>query len=144
MRRAIGLATERHHEHATLEHLLLSLIEDQDAAPVFLACDINLDQLRKELTGYIDSSKLANLVTTVPGAAKPTAAVQLVVRRAILHNSKVGRAETTGADVVVALIAGEVGSHAVNILKRQGMTRIDAENYVAKSRGKPPDDGQSG
>ena len=55
LHRAIALATEGRHEFATLEHLLLCLTEDQDAASVFLACEIELDQLRNELTGYINS-----------------------------------------------------------------------------------------
>ena len=141
--RAIGLGTERHQEYATLEHLLLSLTEDQDAASLLLACHVDMEQLRKELTDHIDK-KLDSLVTTVPGATKPTAGFQRVVQRAILHNSKSGRAETTGADVVVALFAGELESFAVKFLHKQGMTRIDAENYIANGRDKPLDGGQSG
>jgi hypothetical protein len=142
LHRAIGLATERHHEYATLEHLLLSLTEDQDAASVFLACNVKTEQLRKELTDFIDI-KLERLLATVPGAIKPTTSFRLVVRRAMLDNSKSGRAETNGADVLVALFP-ELESYAVRTLLQHGMTRIDAENYVANSRGKPLVEGKSG
>jgi hypothetical protein len=139
---AIGLASERHHEYATLEHLLLSLTEDQDAASVFLACHINMEQLRKELTDYIES-RLDVLVTTVPGAAKPTVGFQRVVQRAVLHIDNSGRDEVTGADVVVALFS-EPESHAVNILRQQGMARLDAVNYIVHGLAKPLGGGQSG
>jgi ATP-dependent Clp protease ATP-binding subunit ClpA len=139
--RAISLATERRHEYATVEHLLVSLTEDQDAASVILGCHVDMDQLRRDLTDHIDS-KLEHLVTAVPGTAKPTSTFQHVVQRAILHISKLGRDEITGANVLVALFT-EVESHAVHFLRKQGMNRIDAENYIANSRGKP-DGGQSG
>ena len=142
LHRAISLATERHHEYATLEHLLLSLTEEQDAASVILGCHVDMDQLRKELTNHIDR-KLEHLVTNVPGAAKPTTTFQHVVQRAILYISKLGRDEINGANVLVALFT-EVESHAVHFLRQQGMTRIDAENYIANGRGKPLDGGQSG
>jgi hypothetical protein len=142
LHRAIGLASERHHEYATLEHLLLSLTEVQDAASVFLACHINMDQLRKELTDYIDS-KLDPLVTTVPGATKPTTGFQRVVQRAILHVQNSGGGEVTGANVLVALFT-ERESHAVNILQQKGMTRLDAVNYIVHGLAKPRGGDQSG
>jgi hypothetical protein len=142
LQRAIGLATERHHEHTTLEHLLLSLTEDQDATSVFLASNVNMEQLRKELTDFIDI-KLDRLVTTVPGATMPTPTLRIVVRRAILDNSKSGRTETTGVDVLVALFP-EIESYAVRSLHQHGMTRIGVENYIASGRGKPLGGDQSG
>jgi Clp amino terminal domain, pathogenicity island component/Glyoxalase superfamily protein len=140
--RAIGLGTERHHEYAALEHLLLSLTDDKDAASVLLACHINMDQLRNELTDYIDS-KLDSLVTAVPGTTKPTTAFQRVVQRAVLRNMISGRDEITGANVVVALFS-EPESFALNILQQQGMTRVDAEKYIVHGPAKPLGGGQSG
>ena len=61
LRRALQYANERSHEYATLEHLLLSLIDDRDAAAVMRACDVDLDLLRDKLTGYIDN-ELSGLV----------------------------------------------------------------------------------
>ena len=62
LHRALALANERHHEYATLEHLLLALIDDQDAAAVMRACNVDLDKLRRSLTAYLES-ELENLVT---------------------------------------------------------------------------------
>jgi hypothetical protein len=142
LHRAIGLASERHHEYATLEHLLLSLTEDQEAASVFLACHMDMEQLRKELTEYIDS-KLDVLVTTEPGDPKPTVGFQRVVQRAVLHVQNSGRDEVTGANVVVALFS-EPESPSVDFLKRQGMTRLDAVNYIVHGLAKPFGGGHSG
>ena len=102
---------------------------------MILGCHVDMDQLRKVLIDHIDS-KLEYLVTTVPGAAKPTSTFQLVVQRAILHVSKLGRDEVTGANVLVALFP-ELESYAVRSLQQHGMTRIDAVNYIANGRGKP-------
>jgi hypothetical protein len=143
LHRAIALATERRHEFATLEHLLLTLTEDQDAASVFLGCEIDLDRLRNELTGYIASSKLDNLVTAAPGSAKPTTGFQRVVQRAVLHVQNSGRSQVTGANVLVALFS-EPDSHAVNLLRQQGMTRTDAVSYVTHGITRPREGDQSG
>jgi ATP-dependent Clp protease ATP-binding subunit ClpA len=62
LHRALALANERHHEYATLEHLLLALVDDQDAAAVMRACSVDLDTLRRNLVDYIDT-ELTNLVT---------------------------------------------------------------------------------
>jgi len=142
LHRAISLASERHHEYATLEHLLLSLTEDQDAASVFLACNMDIEQLRKELTEYINS-KLDQLVTTAPGAPKPTTGFQRAVQRAVLHIQNSGRDETNSGDVVVSLFT-ERESSAVDFLQRQGMTRLDAVNYIVHGLAKPLGGGQSG
>ena len=140
LHRAIGFATERHHEYATLEHLLLSLTEDQDAASVILGCHVDMDQLRRDLTDHIDS-KLEHLVTAVPGTAKPTTGFQRVVQRAVLHIQNSGRDQVTSADVVVALFS-EPESRSVDFLKRQGMTRLDAVNFIVHGLAKPLGGGQ--
>ena len=102
---------------------------------MILGCHVDTDQLRKELTDYIDN-KLDRLATTVPGVAKPTVGFQRVMQRAVLRIINSGRDEVTGANVVVALFA-EPESHAVNILQQQGMTRIDAESYIVRGLAKP-------
>ena len=140
IRRGVSLANEHHHEFATVEHLLLSLTEDQDAANVIKGCGVDITQLRKELTDHIDS-ELKHLVTDVPDAAKPTSNFQHVVQRAILHVFQSGGKEVTGANVVVALFT-EVESYAVRILNQHGMIRDDAITFI-RSRNKPLDDGQS-
>src|SRR4029078_7942371 len=88
--RALALATERHQEYATLEHLLLALIEDQDAAAVMRGCNVDLDVLKRNLVEYIDT-ELANLATAEEEDSKPTAGFQRVIQRAVIHVQSSGR-----------------------------------------------------
>jgi ATP-dependent Clp protease ATP-binding subunit ClpA len=84
LRRALQYANERSHEYATLEHLLLSLIDDRDAAAVMRACEVDLDLLKDKLTAYIDG-ELSGLVLDTHGDAQPTAGFQRVIHRAVAH-----------------------------------------------------------
>ncbi len=136
LHRALGIANERRHEYATLEHLLLSLLEDTDAAAVMRACSVDLDVLRKSLTDYVDQ-ELANLVTKGRDEAKPTAGFQRVIQRAVIHVQSSGREEVTGANVLVAIFA-ERESHAAFFLQEQDMTRYDAVNYISHGIAKRP------
>ena len=129
LHRALGYASERRHEYATLEHLLLALTEDQDAVAVLRACNVDLDRLRRDLIEFVDTS-LTDLVSTRGGDPKPTAGFQRVVQRAAIHVQSSGREEVTGANVVVALFS-ERESHAVYFLQLQDMTRLDAVNYIS-------------
>ncbi|WP_029004580.1 ATP-dependent Clp protease ATP-binding subunit ClpA [Azorhizobium doebereinerae] len=129
LHRALALANERHHEYATLEHLLLSLVDDQDAAAVMRACNVDLDKLRRNLVEYVDT-ELENLVQTGGDDSKPTAGFQRVIQRAVIHVQSSGREEVTGANVLVAIFA-ERESHAAYFLQEQDMTRYDAVNYIS-------------
>jgi ATP-dependent Clp protease ATP-binding subunit ClpA len=129
LHRALALASERRHEYATLEHLLLALIDDPDAASVMRACNVDLDQLRRTVTDYIDS-ELDNLVGDGREDSKPTAGFQRVIQRAVIHVQSSGREEVTGANVLVAIFA-ERESHAAYFLQEQDMTRYDAVNYIS-------------
>src|SRR5688500_2283734 len=129
LHRALALANERHHEYATLEHLLLALLEDQDAAAVMRACNVDLEKLKRSLVGYIES-ELDNLVTEGHEDSKPTAGFQRVIQRAVIHVQSSGREEVTGANVLVAIFA-ERESHAAYFLQEQDMTRYDAVNYIS-------------
>src|SRR5277367_4882986 len=136
LHRALALANERHHEYATLEHLLLALIEDQDAAAVMRACNVDLDKLRRSLVHYIDS-EFENLVTEGREEARATNGFQRVVQRAAIHVQSSGREEVTGANVLVAIFA-ERESHAAYFLQEQDMTRYDAVNYISHGIAKRP------
>jgi ATP-dependent Clp protease ATP-binding subunit ClpA len=136
LHRALALANERHHEYATLEHLLLVLIEDQDAAAVMRACNVDLKKLRRRVIAYLDS-ELDNLVTGVAEDSKPTAGFQRVIQRAVIHAQSSGREEVTGANVLVAIFA-ERESHAAYFLQEQDMTRYDAVNYISHGIAKRP------
>src|SRR6202163_4972351 len=129
LHRALALANERHHEYATLEHLLLALIEDQDAAAVMRACNVDLEKLKRNLVDYIDG-ELDNLVMEGDDDSKPTAGFQRVIQRAVIHVQSSGREEVTGANVLVAIFA-ERESHAAYFLQEQDMTRYDAVNYIS-------------
>ncbi|HEY8578953.1 MAG TPA: ATP-dependent Clp protease ATP-binding subunit ClpA [Beijerinckiaceae bacterium] len=137
LHRALAVANERRHEYATLEHLLLSLLDDGDAAAVMRACSVDLDSLKKSLVDYIDN-ELANLATNSRNdEAKPTAGFQRVIQRAVIHVQSSGREEVTGANVLVAIFA-ERESHAAYFLQEQDMTRYDAVNYISHGIAKRP------
>ncbi|MFO0541251.1 MAG: ATP-dependent Clp protease ATP-binding subunit ClpA, partial [Phenylobacterium sp.] len=129
LHRAVALANERKHEYATLEHLLLSLIEDEDSVGVMKACDVDLDVLKTTLTNYVDN-ELKSLVVDDGEDAKPTPSFQRVIQRAVIHVQSSGRDEVTGANVLVAIFS-ERESHAAYFLQEQEMTRYDAVNYIA-------------
>ena len=136
LHRALAIANERHHQYATLEHLLLSLIDDTDAAAVMRACSVDLDKLRGSLVGYLET-EFENLIGDGAEDAKPTAGFQRVVQRAVIHVQSSGREEVTGANVLIAIFA-ERESHAAYFLQEQDMTRYDAVNYISHGIAKRP------
>ena len=139
---ALAQANQRRHEFATLEHLLLSLLEEPDALRVLQACGVNIDELRGTLIEFIDDD-LSNLVTDIEGSeAVPTAAFQRVIQRAAIHVQSSGRTEVTGANVLVAIFA-ERESNAAYFLQEQDMTRYDAVNYIAHGVAKDPAFGEA-
>ncbi|MBW0159042.1 ATP-dependent Clp protease ATP-binding subunit ClpA [Sedimentimonas flavescens] len=139
---ALALANARKHELATLEHLLLALIEEPDASRVMRACGVDLEELRETLTEFIDDD-LSTLITEIEGSeAVPTAAFQRVIQRAAIHVQSSGRAEVTGANVLVAIFA-ERESNAAFFLQEQDMTRYDAVNFIAHGVAKDPEFGEA-
>ena len=136
LHRALVYANTKHHEFATLEHLLLALVEDPDAVAVMRACDVNIELLKQELTQYINS-ELQNLIHPASGEAKPTSSFQRVLQRAAIHVQSSGREEVTGANVLVSLFS-ERESNAVFLLQEQEMTRYDAVNYISHGITKAP------
>ena len=135
LRRAMDLAEALGHELVTLEHLLIALIEDSDALEVLAACNINTDDLRRELERHLDEN-LSSLVGT-GGETQPTTGFQRVVQRAIIHTQSSGREVATGANILIALFA-EKESHAVWALEQQEMARLDAVSYVSHGIAKNP------
>lgn len=136
LHKAVAFANQRKHEYCTLEHLLLSLSEDQDASNVMRACDVDIAGLRKSLTEYLDV-ELKSLIVEDSDDAKPTAGFQRVIQRAVIHVQSSGRDEVTGANVLVAIFS-ERESHAAYFLQEQDMTRYDAVNYIAHGIAKKP------
>ena len=136
LHRAIASASSRKHEFATLEHLLLALLDDKEANAVMRACGVNLDVIKQNLENYIDK-ELSSLIVENGEEAKPTAGFQRVIQRAVIHVQSSGREEVTGGNVLVAIFA-ERESHAAYFLQEQEMTRYDAVNYISHGIAKVP------
>ena len=131
---ALSAASSRHHEYATLEHLLLALIDDEHAAKVMTACGVDLGELKDGVTHYLDT-ELDALKVDSNTDPSPTSGFQRVVQRAILHVQSSGREEVTGANVLVALFS-ERESYAVYFLQQQDMSRLDAVSFISHGVGK--------
>ncbi len=127
-------ASRRRHEYATLEHLLIALVDDDHASKVMGACGVNRDELRASVKHYLDN-ELGALVADSSTDPTPTSGFQRVVQRAILHVQSSGRDEVTGANVLVALFS-ERESYAVYFLQQQDMSRLDAVTYISHGVGK--------
>ena len=136
LHRALGFANERGHEYATLEHLLLALVDDADAGAVMRACELDLDELRGTLTEYVDN-EMGELSVDDNEDAKPTAGFQRVIQRAVIHVQNAGREEVTGANILIAMFA-ERESHAAYFLAERDMTRYDAVNFISHGIAKKP------
>jgi ATP-dependent Clp protease ATP-binding subunit ClpA len=136
-RDALAHANHRRHEFATLEHLLLALTDEPDAARVMRACAVNLTELRSTLVRFLDE-ELESLVSDIEGSqAAPTTGFQRVIQRAAIHVQSSGRNEVSGANVLVAIFA-ERESHAAYFLQQQDMTRYDAVNFISHGVAKDP------
>ena len=138
LHRSVLEADKRNHEFATLEHLLLGLLDDQDAVAVLRACDVNISQLRAELRAYLDQ-ELGNITEDTDIDATPTAGFQRVIQRAILHVQSSGREEVNGSNVLVALFS-ERESHAVFYLQQHEVSRLDIVNYISHGLAKSGED----
>ena len=131
---ALDGARERRHEYATLEHLLLALIADDDASEVMGACGVDLAELADVVRTYLDQ-EYQSLKADEAGEPQPTAGFQRVVQRAILHVQSSGKDTVTGANVLVALFS-ERDSYAVYFLQQQDMSRLDAVSFISHGIGK--------
>ena len=131
---ALSAASSRHHEYATLEHLLLALIDDEHAAKVMTACGVELGELKDAVSVYLDT-ELDALKVENHADPSPTSGFQRVVQRAILHVQSSGREDVTGANVLVALFS-ERESYAVYFLQQQDMSRLDAVSFISHGVGK--------
>ncbi|MBI2567991.1 MAG: ATP-dependent Clp protease ATP-binding subunit ClpA [Candidatus Schekmanbacteria bacterium] len=126
---AVREAQVRRHEYVMIEHLLFALSHERHASTVIRQCGGNLEKLRTDLKTYLDT-EIAPLPEGTVVRPKQTVGFQRVVQRAVLHVRASGKAEVSGADVLVAIL-DERDSYAVTVLRNQGITRYDAVNYVA-------------
>ncbi|RKF19078.1 ATP-dependent Clp protease ATP-binding subunit ClpA [Altericroceibacterium spongiae] len=131
---ALQNASDRSHEYATLEHLLLALVDDSDASEVMTACGVDLEELSGVVKQYLDQ-EYQSLKTDDGSDPQPTAGFQRVIQRAILHVQSSGKDTVTGGNVLVALFS-ERDSYAVYFLQQQDMSRLDAVSYISHGIGK--------
>ncbi|MDQ2878017.1 MAG: ATP-dependent Clp protease ATP-binding subunit ClpA [Pseudomonadota bacterium] len=134
LHKALEAASSRRHEYATLEHLLLALIDDEHASKVMEACGVDTDDLKTTVAHYLDT-ELEALKVDAATDPSPTSGFQRVVQRAILHVQSSGRDEVTGGNVLVALFS-ERESYAVYFLQQQDMSRLDAVSFISHGVGK--------
>ena len=134
LHKALEAASSRRHEYATLEHLLVALIDDEHASKVMEACHVDLGELKTTVAHYLDT-ELDALKVEAATDPSPTSGFQRVVQRAILHVQSSGRDEVTGANVLVALFS-ERESYAVYFLQQQDMSRLDAVSFISHGVGK--------
>jgi ATP-dependent Lon protease len=132
-RRAMASATQRNHRYATLEHLLLALIDDAEASAVLRACNAEPTTLKADLLGFLGSER-ENLFVEPGAEARPSPAFRRVVHRGQLRAQELGRAAATGADVLLGLLP-ETRSPAARLLDKQGVSPAQAADVVAHSGG---------
>ncbi len=129
LNRAFKNAREKRHEFMTVEHLLLALLENASVVEVLQACNIDIDELRRELSLYLEQNTPI-LHDDDHRETQPTLGFQRVLQRAVFHVQSSGKKEVTGANVLVAIF-GEQESHAVYLLNKHDLTRLDVVNYVS-------------
>jgi ATP-dependent Clp protease adapter protein ClpS len=144
LRRALALANARQHPYATFDHLLMALIDDEDAAAVLKACAIEIDRMRANLNHVLDDTSLA-----IEGAvdARPTTGVQRLILRVALDARRFGSSEATGANLLAALFSerdyqvrqGQLDARYKVLLLNQDDARTDfvtevLERFFGKSR----------
>ena len=134
LQRAMEKAISCKHQFITLEHLLFALLEDKDAQKIFDACNINIPELHREISDFLDN-KLGELKNSQDLEPKPTLGFQRVIQRSVIHVQSSGRKEANGSNVLVALYS-ERESHAVYFLQKQDLKRIDVVNYISHGIGK--------
>ncbi len=140
LNRAFKEAREKHHEYMTVEHMLLSLLDNPSAAKVLRACGVDAEKLRKEIAAFIDETT-PRIPENEDRDTQPTLGFQRVLQRAVFHVQSAGKKEVTGANVLVALFS-EQDSQAVYLLNQQDVTRLDVVNYISHGISKVPGESQ--
>ena len=133
-------AREARHEFMTVEHLLLSLLENPSAQAVLKACGADSTRLQHDLEQAIEAS-VSRLAEDDGRDTQPTLGFQRVLQRAVYHVQSSGKKEVTGANVLVAIF-GEKDSHAVYFLNQQDVTRLDVVNYLSHGIAKQGEEGE--
>ena len=133
---AFQLAHGQSHEFVTVEHLLLSLLDNSDALDLLQSNNIKTDTLKIDLEEFVGSTT-PKIEKTDDREIQPTLGFQRVLQRAVFHVQSSGKKEVKGSNIIVAIFS-EKESHSVFLLEQQGLTRLDAVSYL--SHGKQNDD----
>ncbi|ADC63140.1 ATP-dependent Clp protease ATP-binding subunit ClpA [Allochromatium vinosum] len=136
LNRAFKEARAKHHEYMTVEHMLLSLLDNPTAAKVLRACGADAERLRREIATFIEETTPL-IPPNEERDTQPTLGFQRVLQRAVFHVQSAGKKEVTGANVLVALFS-EQDSQAVYLLNQQDVTRLDVVNYISHGISKVP------
>ncbi|HSG03781.1 MAG TPA: ATP-dependent Clp protease ATP-binding subunit ClpA [Marinobacterium sp.] len=123
-------ALHRRHEFMTVEHLLLALLDNRQAAEVLHACGVDFDRLREQLKRFVEETTPLLPENTPEAETQPTLGFQRVLQRAVFHVQSSGKSEVSGANVLVAIFS-EKESHAVYVLQMQGVERLDVVNFIS-------------
>ena len=134
---AFNDARQKRHEYVTVEHLLLSLLDNPSAAHALLACGADLNRLRTELMTFINATTPLLPFSSEEQETQPTLGFQRVLQRAVFHVQSAGHNEVTGANVLVAIF-NEQDSQAVYFLRQENISRLDVVNYLAHGISKLP------
>jgi ATP-dependent Clp protease ATP-binding subunit ClpA len=135
-------AREKRHEFMTVEHLLLSLLDNPSAVGVLRACGSDTERLRNDLSAFIDETTPLIPNEDRERETQPTLGFQRVLQRAVFHVQSSGKSEVTGANVLAAIFS-EQESQAVYFLKKENISRLDVVNYIAHGISKVPDEDSS-
>src|SRR6202048_3521020 len=143
LHRALAIANERHHQYATLEHLLLSLIDDSDAAAVMRACSVDLDKLRTSLVNYLET-EFENLVTdgdaddkidpVIGRNSEINRAIQVLCRRQKNNPLFVGEAGVGKTAIAEGLAKRIVDSEVPEVLAAATVFSLDMGTLLAGTR----------
>src|SRR5271154_6734410 len=131
-------ARSKRHEFMTVEHLLLSLLDNSSAVAVLRACGSDIERLRVDLLNFIDETTPLIDLSDTERETQPTLGFQRVLQRAVFHVQSSGKSEVTGANVLAAIFS-EQESQAVYFLKKENITRLDVVNYISRGITRVPD-----
>ena len=136
---AVKEAVRLKHEYVTLEHLLHALLDDKTARDILFNCGAKLEEIGADLEEFFDLSmeKLPDDVVQVP---EPTSTFQLVLNYAVMQAQGSGQRRIDGGNILAALFEVE-NSHAVYVLQKQGISRLDILNYLSHGISKIDDFG---
>jgi ATP-dependent Clp protease ATP-binding subunit ClpA len=134
-------AREKRHEFMTVEHLLLALLDNNDAIRVLKACGADIGSMRGDLVEFVDATTPLIPEDEDQRDTQPTLGFQRVLQRAVFHVQSSGKSEVTGANVLVAIFS-EQESQAVFFLKTQSVARLDVVNYMTHGISKVGNEGE--